>query len=365
MKGAGHLGPLYPAAVALMLLPNLASGAAKGLLSPPEAQKLFQRAIQLVESTMVTIPGLGRSAEPLLENCRQAFTNHQVLGPQHASSVYQLLLNLEAYLKLASALPKPEPFPEAAAQQFDELRHLIDRLDTHFRALLEDIYARLRDPDPNNTSYYAEQNARLGPPQPNRPRVVFLGDSITQGWPLNEYFPDRDFVNRGISGQTTSQMLGRMQSDVIDLKPAAVVIHGGTNDLARGVPLMIIQNNLRMMATLAEANHIQVILASLLPVHDYHKDQNPQYERTKLRPPERIVQLNRWLEDFCRQHRFLYVDYYSHMVDSHGYLREELSDDGLHPNPAGYRVMAPLVLQAIDKVAGQPPGPQRRRRFPF
>lgn len=360
MKGDWR-APMAAIVLALCaLVPTNLHGATEVLLKQKDVEDIYQRAIQLTEATMLTIPGLGRAAEPLLENCRQAATNTRLLGQIYAPSVYLFLNNLRAYLQLAAALPKPQPFPPTAQQQFEELRKIADQLEGHFQALLEDLYRRLRDPDPNQVGYYAEQNAKLSPPRPDRPRVVFLGDSITQGWPLNEYFPDRDFINRGISGQTTSQMLGRMQTDVIQLRPAAVVIHGGTNDLARGVPLEIIQNNLRMMATLAEANGIKVILASLLPVHDYNKDQDPRYERTRQRPPRRIVELNDWLRAFCKERRYGYVDYHSRMVDANGLLRADLSDDGLHPNPAGYRVMAPAVLEVIDRLV--PAGPAGRPR---
>ena len=141
--------------------------------------------------------------------------------------------------------------------------------------------AQLHNPDRDNLKRYAEANEKLGAPSPQKPRVVFLGDSITDGWRLNEYYGgDRDFVNRGISGQITGEMLGRMKADVIDLKPRLVLVLAGTNDLARGVPVNAIENNLSMIADLAEAHHIQPMFASLLPVSDYHKDANPQYLQT-------------------------------------------------------------------------------------
>jgi acyl-CoA thioesterase-1 len=179
--------------------------------------------------------------------------------------------------------------------------------------------------------------------------VVFFGDSITDFWRLNEYFPDRDFVNRGISGQITGEMLGRMKADVLDLQPAAVLILAGTNDLARNVPLVTIEDNYAMLATLAAANDIKVIFASVLPVSDYHKDRNPAYEMTKVRPPVYIKALNAWLQNFCAQKGCTYLDYSQALADDQGQLGSDLADDGLHPNAKGYRVMAPLVLTAIDK----------------
>ncbi len=197
---------------------------------------------------------------------------------------------------------------------------------------------------------------------------MFLGDSITDGWRLNEYFPEKDYVNRGISGQTTGQMLGRMQADVVALKPAVMVVLAGTNDIARNISVETIENNLRMIATIAEANKIKPIFASILPVHDYNKTQNPAYEMTKRRPMDTIRAVNQWLRSFCQQQGYAYVDYFAPMLDPNGYLKQELADDGLHPNAAGYRVMAPAVDSAIQSVLGTPgapPPPVKKKRFPF
>ncbi len=332
----------------------------KALFSRPQVTEVFDRTIQLVESTMITVPGLARAAEPVLENCKQARLNLQAAGNRHASHTYALLENLRAYMALADSLPKPHPFPAEAGRQFAELRSAVERIEAHFRALLDDLEGRLRNPDRDNLARYAEANLKVGPPQPNNPRVVFLGDSITDGWRLNEYFPGRDFLNRGISGQITGEMLGRLKADVIDLRPTAMVVLAGTNDIARGVPLKTIQDNLQMMAELAKFHGIKVILASVLPVHDYNKQHNPRYERTPQRPPQTIVQLNDWIRAYCRRNGHLYVDYHTPMLDANGFLQKDLADDGLHPNAAGYRIMAPLVLQAINKVAPVAPGPRRR-----
>jgi lysophospholipase L1-like esterase len=183
---------------------------------------------------------------------------------------------------------------------------------------------------------------------------VFLGDSITDLWRLNEYFPDRDFVNRGISGQITSQMLARMKTDVTDLRPAAVVILAGTNDLARGIALTAIEDDYVMLADLAAAARVKVIFASLLPVSDAHKDADPSYERTPSHPPVFIRALNDWLKSFCAQRGFVYLDYYPALTDNQGQFGADLSDDGLHPNAMGYRLMAPLLLAAVNKAVTPP-----------
>jgi lysophospholipase L1-like esterase len=335
----------------------------RGLLSNKEASELFGRAVQLMESTSVAIPELARAGAPLVENARQALITMRATPGQNAGLTYTYLTNLRAFLFLSDSVPQPFPLPDEPRKQFSELRAGLNRVEAHFRALLEQKEAQLRNPDRDNLGRYAEANARLGLPQPGRPRVVFLGDSITDGWRLNEYFPERDFVNRGISGQITGEMLGRMKADVIDVRPAMVLVLAGTNDIALGVPVRTIQNNLTMIADLAEAHKIRPLFASLLPVSDYHKDQNPQFEQSQRRPPATIREINTWLANFCRQRNYAYVDYFSETADRSGFLKANLSDDGLHPNSAGYRILAPVALAAIDKAAGLPPAQPKKRRL--
>jgi lysophospholipase L1-like esterase len=269
---------------------------------------------------------------------------------------------MRAYLGVSDTVPKPFPFPEEGRRQFGELRDAVDRLDSHFRALLDSKDAQLRNPDRDNLKRYAEANEKLGAPSPQKPRVVFLGDSITDGWRLNEYYgSERDFVNRGIGGQITGEMLGRMKADTIDLKPRLVLVLAGINDLGRGVAVSTIENNLSMIADLAEAHHIEPMFASLLPVSDYHKDVNPQYARTTHLAPSKILEVNGWLKSFCEQRHFHYVDYYSALVDKAGFLQADLADDGLHPNSKGYRLMAPIALAAIDNVTKSDVKPVKKK----
>jgi len=320
------------------------------LLSDQDALKLEQRTVQLMESTGLAVPGLARAGAPAVEDARQALANLET-APRNAAHTFAFLSDARAYLGVSDTVPKPFPFPDEGRRQFGELRDAVDRLDSHFRALLEYKETQLGNPDRDNLARYAEANQKLGPPSPQKPRVVFLGDSITDGWRLNEYYgSERDFVNRGIGGQITGQMLGRMQADVIDLKPRVVLVLAGTNDLARGVPVGAIENNLAAIADLAEAHHIQPMFASVLPVSDYHKDANPQYARTSQRPPAKILELNGWIKSFCEQRHFPYVDYYSVLVDKAGFLQADAADDGLHPNGKGYRLMAPVALAAIEDV---------------
>jgi lysophospholipase L1-like esterase len=242
------------------------------------------------------------------------------------------------------------------------LRDVQARAESHFAALLDSKETRLRSPDRDNLRRYADSNAKVQSAVVGRARVVFLGDSITDSWRLNEYFPDRDFINRGISGQITGELLGRMKADVIDLKPAAVLVLAGTNDLARGVPVETIQSNLWMIANLAAANGIKPLLAGILPVSDYHKSQNPAFEQTTRRPPEKIRAINAWLSGFCRQRGFTYVNYYDSLVDSSGFLKAELANDGLHPNSDGYRIMAPIAQEAIERMVPAAQDKKRRKR---
>jgi len=274
------------------------------------------------------------------------------LKPNGGQPTYALMMNVRAYLELADAIPKPYPFPDIARQQLAEVREISARLDAHFRALLENKDAQLVSADRDNLDRYSEANRKLLPPQPSKPRVVFLGDSITDDWRLNEYFPDRDFVNRGIGGQITGQMLGRIKADVIDLHPAAVVIMGGINDLAREIPLTAIEDNYLMMADVASAARIKVIFASLLPVSDTHQNADPAYVQTPSHPPVYIQALNDWLARFCAQRGYVFLNYYPTLADGQGALGTDLSDDGLHPNAKGYRLMAPLLTAALSKAVG-------------
>jgi lysophospholipase L1-like esterase len=336
---------------------------ASALLSNNDALALLKRISQLMESTMLATPGMVRAAAPLAENIRQALANIQASSPQNSGEIYVLLANVRAYLALSDALPKQYPFAEIGRKQITELRDAVDRMDADFQALLASKEQQARNPDRDNLKRYAEANERLGPPSPQSSRVVFLGDSITDGWRLEEYFTGRDFVNRGISGQITGEMLGRMMADVVDLKPAAVLVLAGTNDIARGVPVSTIKNNLMMIAGLADYHHIRPLFASILPVSDYHKNVNPRFERTRMGAPATIMAINTWLRQFCAQHGYTYVDYFAAMVDSAGYLQADLADDGLHPNSKGYRVMAPVALNAIDHAAVQQPKKKKGRFF--
>jgi lysophospholipase L1-like esterase len=200
---------------------------------------------------------------------------------------------------------------------------------------------------------YREANAQLKTPSPGENRVVFFGDSITDAWKLDAYFPGKGYINRGISGQTTPQMLIRFRQDVIDLSPKVVVILAGTNDIAGNTgPMTIeqIEENYASLAELARAHSMRVIFSSVTPIHNYAPQRQTMFLQ---RSPEQISELNRWLRNYCEQNKIIYLDYFSAMVDSHGMMKENLADDGLHPNDAGYRVMAPLADAAITKALAQ------------
>lgn len=227
------------------------------------------------------------------------------------------------------------PSPDCA-----EMKTRLDRAETR----LNDWPALAR---------YREDNKKTAAPAKNEQRVVFMGDSITDSWDDPRYggfFPGKPYIDRGISGQTTPQMLIRFRADVIDLKPKVVVILAGTNDLAGNTgptTIQAITDNLMSMAELATANGIRVVFASVLPVSDYEMRDGKPIVQTVRRPPAQILELNQWLKDYAAAHHHTYLDYFSAMVDDKGFLKNELSDDGLHPNAQGYVVMAPLAEAAI------------------
>jgi lysophospholipase L1-like esterase len=194
--------------------------------------------------------------------------------------------------------------------------------------------------------YYADnQRLKQLPPEPGR--VVFLGDSITDGWKLAQYFPGKPYVNRGISGQTTPQMLVRMFPDVIALKPAALLVYAGTNDIAGNTgpsTLTMIEDNLQAITELAQAHGIKVILCSVTPVSDY-----TARKQTLQRPPSDILKLNAWMREYAASAKAVFADYYAALVDGTGMLKEGFSGDGLHPNDKGYALLVPFAEAAIAK----------------
>jgi lysophospholipase L1-like esterase len=212
--------------------------------------------------------------------------------------------------------------------------------------------AMLRD-DFGELQRYRDANARLKPPAADEKRVVFLGDSITDGWPLQKYFPGKNYVNRGIGGQTTPQMLIRFREDVISLQPAVVVILAGTNDIAGNTgPMSLeeIEANYTSLAELAKVHGIRVVFSSILPVHNYTEKSTNMYAQ---RPMGQIRELNRWLQEYCKTNGLVYLDYFGATVDEAGFLKKELAEDGLHPNAAGYSIMAPLAEAAIERALKQ------------
>jgi lysophospholipase L1-like esterase len=196
-----------------------------------------------------------------------------------------------------------------------------------------------------NLNRFRNENAQLGLPLPNENRVVFMGNSITEGWSKfnPDFFVGKSYINRGISGQTTPQMLVRFRADVINLDPKIVVILAGTNDIAGNTgfsTLEMIMENIISMTELAKANNVKVILCSVLPAFDYPW-------KTGLNPAEKIAKLNEMIKQFAETNGIIYLDYYSSMVDERKGLKSEFSYDGVHPNETGYKIMAPLAEEAI------------------
>jgi lysophospholipase L1-like esterase len=237
--------------------------------------------------------------------------------------------------------PSPPPQPETGCPE----------MAAALRQLLGND-ARLRDWPA--LARYRDANRNLPAPAAAEGRVVFMGDSITDLWQqprFGGFFPGKPYVDRGISGQTTPQMLIRFRPDVIDLKPRAVVILAGTNDIAGNTGPMTdeeIEGNLQSMAELAKAHGIRVVMASITPTSAYHTAERAVPQTTS-RPLSRIKAINDWMQKYAAANGQVYLDYFSAMVDSSGVMKSELTADDLHPNAAGYAIMGPLAQAAIDK----------------
>lgn len=250
------------------------------------------------------------------------------------------LVGCAALFSLSSPAQEPANVPESkapaptpAAPKHPEWTNL----DKHDLQLLTDFpwLARFKDAD-----------LKLGSPAPGEDRVVFMGDSITEGWHFDApggVFAAKPYINRGISGQTTPQMVLRFHQDVVNLQPKVVIILAGTNDIAGNTGPMTIgetENNLAAMAEMATQNHIRVVLCSILPAYDYPWSPG-------LAPAPKIDEINAWLKSYAAQHGDIYVDYHSAMKDARDGLPSNLSRDGVHPTQAGYDIMAPLVEAGI------------------
>jgi len=251
----------------------------------------------------------------------------------------------------AVAVPIQQPAPPGAGQPAAPATGCPE-MATALTALMR---SDMRLADWPNLARYREANRTLPAPASGESRVVFMGDSITDGWQQPRYggfFPGKPYVDRGISGQTTPQMLLRFRRDVIDLKPKAVVILAGTNDIAANTGPMTnedIQGNLASMSELAHANKIRVVFSSVTPVSAYHVASPRVAPQTTLRPMARIQALNDWMKSYAAAHGDVYLDYFAAMVDETGVMKAELTEDDLHPNAKGYAIMAPLADAAIAK----------------
>jgi lysophospholipase L1-like esterase len=246
-------------------------------------------------------------------------------------------------MALAGQAPAPPPPPPTDCQ---EAAGALTRL------MQND--ARLRDWPA--LARYREANRALPAPKAGEARVVFMGDSITDNWQQERFaffVPSKPYVDRGISGQTTPQMLVRFRPDVIDLKPKVVVILAGTNDIAGNTGPMSdedIERNLASMAELAKAHGIKVVMASITPTGAYHLTTPNDVPQTTRRPMARIRTINDWMKKYAADNGHVYLDYFTPMLDPTGVMKAELTGDDLHPNAAGYAIMGPLVEAAIEKV---------------
>jgi lysophospholipase L1-like esterase len=240
-----------------------------------------------------------------------------------------------AAVAAAQTTPTPVPTPDAALDAV-KLKTALDRATRTLQ-------------DWPNLNRYRADNAKVAPLTAGEERVVFMGDSITDGWGrrYGKFFPGKPYINRGISGQTTPQMLLRFRADVIALEPKAVVILAGTNDISANTgpsTLEMIEDNLASMTELAQAHGIKVILSAVMPTCDYIQNQSDR------RPNAKIIELNTWMKSYAALHNTTYLDYFTPMLDDKGALKKELTYDGLHPNDAGYEAIMPLAQKAIDDI---------------
>ena len=248
--------------------------------------------------------------------------------------------------------PAQAPPPAAGSPQAAAPNTSCPEVATVLMALMR-ADARMRDWA--DMTRYREANRTLVAPAAGEARVVFMGDSITDAWQQPRYggfFPGKLYVDRGISGQTTPQMLLRFRRDVVDLQPKAVVILAGTNDIAGNTGVMTneeIQGNLATMSELAHAHKIKVVMSSVTPVSEYHVANPRVAPQTSARPMERIKALNEWMKSYAAAHGDVYLDYFTAMIDDKGLMRAELTEDDLHPNAQGYAIMAPLAEAAIAR----------------
>jgi len=213
--------------------------------------------------------------------------------------------------------------------------------------LKSNSYSQDMKTDSANISKYSKENQALPIPAKDEKRIVFMGNSITEGWKNSspEFFAKNKYINRGISGQTTSQMLVRFRPDVIELKPKLVIILAGINDIAQNngpIELKDIFGNIVSMAQLAKINNIKVILSSVLPANDFSWKKG-------MEPAEKVIQLNSMLEKYASENKIPFVNYYPEMVDSEKGLDKKYTNDGVHPTLAGYKVMEPILQEAILK----------------
>ena len=260
---------------------------------------------------------------------------------------------LASFLTVMFAVYAPAQTPVPVPQAANQPQAAVPDCPELARALTTLLRNDTRLRDWADMARYREANRALQPPASGESRIVFMGDSITDFWqqPRFGFFPGKPYVDRGISGQTTSQMLLRFRPDVISLKPKVVVILAGVNDIAGNtgpVTDEMIEGNLASMSELANANGIRVVLASILPVSSYHVT-GTALPQTTIRPMARITAINDWNKAYAASHNFVYLDYFSAMIDKDGLLREELSGDDLHPNAKGYAIMAPLAEAAIAR----------------
>jgi len=253
-----------------------------------------------------------------------------------------------ALFLLTAAAAAQTPAPAVAAPAAAAAQPAPAQTPSQIAAQIRTMSAQLADwPQLHR---YSAANAALPAPTPGQPRIVFYGDSITDSWhDIGTTFGAQSYLNRGISGQTTPQMLVRFRQDVVNLHPQVVLILAGTNDIAGNTgpsTMEMIEDNFASMADIAKANHIRVVFSSVLPAFDYPW-------KTGLQPADKIRALNAWMKSYCAANNIVYLDYYTALADERGGMKEGTSRDGVHPTAAGYAIMEPLAASAITQALAQ------------
>lgn len=295
-----------------------------------------------VESVAATFPALETATAEIRLSVKEV-GDLLKSSPDSTSLSYQFLTKLKEFLIIADTLRRPDMTRAGAPGDLDKLRDSIDQFDGHFAALIavRETKSKAAIADPSDLKRYEDANAAEATWAGPQLRYVFIGDTATEKWPLASAFPGKPFLNRGIAGQTSSQILSRFIADVVALHPEAAIINAGTADLANGADMRQIADNLVMMGDVARAHSVHPIFTSLLPAA------GPGTGNLRV---ETVKQLNEWILNYCVREKLVFVDYYSSLTGPTGALRPEFTDDGLTPNGAAFAIMTTKLTDGLKRL---------------